>query len=39
MTFLVGSTMQGGWAIAETGQVGLVLDKKLGWNVYGNKDA
>lgn len=32
LTFLCGSTLQGGWAVAECGQVGLVLDKKLGWN-------
>lgn len=32
LTMLCGSTLQGGWAAAECGQVGLVLDKKLGWN-------
>lgn len=39
ITFLCGSTLQGGWAVAECGQVGLVLDKKLGWNAFtDNKD-
>ena len=35
-TFLFGSTFQAGWALAECGQVGLVLDKKLGWNAFGD---
>lgn len=34
LTFLFGSTLQGGWALAECGQVSLVLDKKLGWGVF-----
>lgn len=34
VTFLFGSTIQGGWALSECGQVGLVLDKKLGWNAF-----
>lgn len=32
MTYLFGSTLQAGWVISECGQVGLVLDQKLGWN-------
>lgn len=39
LTFLFGSTLQGGWALAECGQVGFVLDKKLKWGVFSiNKD-
>lgn len=34
VTFLFGSTLQGGWALAECGQVSLVLDKKLNWGVF-----
>lgn len=34
ITFLLASTFQAGWALGECGQVGLVLDKKLGWNVF-----
>lgn len=30
--------MQGGWALSECGQVGLVLDKKLGWNAFSNSE-
>lgn len=32
ITYFLGSTLQGGWAVAECGQVGFVLDQKLGWN-------
>jgi MFS family permease len=38
LTFLFGSTFQAGWALAECGQVGLVLDKKLGWNAFGKDE-
>lgn len=32
LTFLFGSALQTGWVLSECGQVGLVLDQKLGWN-------
>lgn len=34
LTFLCGSTLQAGWILVEFGQVGLVLDQKLGWNAF-----
>ena len=34
LTFLCGSTLQAGWVLTELGQVGLVLDQKLGWNAF-----
>lgn len=39
VTFLFGSTLQGGWALAECGQVSLVLDKKLNWGVFSRDKA
>ena len=33
MTLWIGSSLQCGWVLAENGQVGFVLDKKLGWKV------
>ena len=31
-TLMLASTCQGGWVCAENGQVGLVLEQKLGWH-------
>ena len=30
--FMMAGSLQGGWVLAESGQVGYVLNEKLGWN-------